>query len=79
MATIRIIPQPCNDHITVEITHGQNVRTITTTKAKLKALNNNIDKDFELLFRNLIIFCRLSGASTWSELKTLIEAKNFQV
>ena len=79
MATIKVTPQPCGQHILIEITHNTHVRSIMMTKERLKEVSTNIDKDFELLLKNLITFCRLSGASSWAEIKTLIEAKTFQV
>lgn len=77
MATISVTLSPCS-HLNLTITHNGEKRTITTTKDEFKRLFTQ-EEGFELALKNLIIYCRLSGITDWTQLKTLIEGKEFKV
>ena len=77
MATVSITLTPCS-HLNLTITHEGKTREITTTKDELKRLFTQ-EEGFDLALKNLIIYCRLSGITDWTQLKTQIEGKEFKI
>ena len=77
MATVSITLSLCS-HLNIAITHNGEKREITTTKDELKRLFTQ-EEGFDLALKNLIIYCRLSGITDWTQLKTMIETKEFKI
>lgn len=79
MATVQITLGGAGcDHIHLQITHSKGAKNIVVTRQELKALLQNEEDIVKKILGNLITFCRLSGAATWTELKAEIESATFQ-
>ncbi len=81
MATVKVIDPGCG-HIRFEISHGGKTKTVLTTKAEVEATVNDIETIKDTVLKNLGVFVRLAkrtGVTNWSDLKTLIEGKEFKV
>ncbi len=81
MARVKVIDPGCG-HIRFIISHNGENREVLTTKAEVESFISDMDIVIDMILKNLGVFVRLakkSGVSNWSDLKTLIEGKEFKV
>ncbi|MBI4950031.1 MAG: hypothetical protein HY955_07805 [Deltaproteobacteria bacterium] len=82
MATVDLTVLPCGEHIKIDVTISGVAHTIITTKTAMmdpKADTYLSEHPADIVLHNLKVFCRLSGSSDWTAMKSVLKTKEFKI